>query len=102
MYSATALEWLMEELIDDGDEIVCLRVFEKDSKMISDHSVQEKLYRKEAEKLLQEIIAKNEEDKAISVILEYSVGKIHDSIQRMVRGVFPFRSLKSYMRFFLS
>lgn len=83
-YSEFALEWLIDELVDDGDEIVCLRVVDKDSKISSVSALQERLYRQEARKLLNDIIDKNEEDKAISIILEFSVGKVHDTIQRMV------------------
>lgn len=83
-YSQFALEWLIDELVDDGDEVVCLRVVDKDSKISSDSSMQERLYRQEARKLLNEIIEKNEDDKAISIVLEFAVGKVHDTIQRMV------------------
>lgn len=85
-YSEFALEWLIDELVDDGDEIVCLRVVDKDSKMSSDSAaLQERLYRQEARKLLNQIIEKNEDDKTISVILEFAVGKVHETIQKMVR-----------------
>lgn len=57
---------------------------DKDSKISSDSALQERLYRQEARKLLNEIIDKNEEDKAISIVLEFAVGKVHDTIQRMV------------------
>jgi nucleotide-binding universal stress UspA family protein len=70
--------------VDDGDEIVCLRVVDKDSKMSSDSALQERLYRQEARKLLDQIIEKNDEEKAISVILEFAVGKVHETIQRMI------------------
>ncbi|KAK6505919.1 hypothetical protein TWF506_010850 [Arthrobotrys conoides] len=84
-YSTIALEWLLEELVDDNDEIVCLRVIDKDSKMATiDSSTQEKLYRLEADKLLQTIISKNDEDKALSIVLEFCVGKVHDTFQRMI------------------
>lgn len=83
-YSEFALEWLLDELVDDGDEIVCLRVVDKDSKMSSDSALQERLYRQEARKLLDQIIEKNDEEKAISVILEFAVGKVHETIQRMI------------------
>jgi len=33
---------------------------------------------------LNQIIDKNDEDKAISLILEFSVGKVHETIQRMI------------------
>lgn len=86
-YSTTALEWLLEELVDDNDEIVCLRVIDKDSKIASaDTHAQEKLYRLEAEKLLQTVINRNDEDKALSIVLEFCVGKVHDTFQRMVCG----------------
>ncbi|KAI9673400.1 MAG: hypothetical protein M1817_002862 [Caeruleum heppii] len=85
-YSEFALEWLIDELVDDGDEIVCLRVVDKDSKISSDASVEEGRYRREAKKLLDQIIEKNrEEEKAISLVLEFAVGKVHDTIQRMIQ-----------------
>ncbi|KAA8893133.1 hypothetical protein FN846DRAFT_980296 [Sphaerosporella brunnea] len=83
-YSEFALEWLIDELVDDGDEIVCLRVVDKDSKISSDAALQERQYRQEARKLLDQIIEKNEEEKAISIILEFAVGKVHETIQRMI------------------
>ncbi|KAH0547976.1 hypothetical protein GP486_008282 [Trichoglossum hirsutum] len=85
-YSEFALEWLIDELVDDGDEIVCLRVVaDKDSKISSDPSLEEGRYRLEAKKLLDQIIEKNTENKAISLVLEFAVGKVHDTIQRMIR-----------------
>ncbi|KAI9824333.1 MAG: hypothetical protein M1819_000893 [Sarea resinae] len=84
-YSEFALEWLIDELVDDGDEIVCLRVVEKDSKITSDASVEEGRYRKEAHKFLDRIIDKNSDEKAINLVLEFAVGKVHDTIQRMIQ-----------------
>lgn len=90
-YSEFALEWLIDELVDDGDEVICLWVVEKDSKIASDASVDEGRYRKEAEKLLNQVIAKNQHDeKAISLVLELAVGKVQDIIQRMVCSFFKF------------
>ncbi|KAJ8097810.1 hypothetical protein POJ06DRAFT_260169 [Lipomyces tetrasporus] len=84
-YSEYALEWLLEELIDDGDEIVCLRVVDPGAKISSsDIALQEKLYRDEAYKLLNDIMQKNEEDKKISLVLEFAVGKVQEMIQRMI------------------
>lgn len=86
-YSEFALEWLIDELVDDGDEIVCLRVVEKDSKISSGAAIEEGRYRTEAQKLLEQVIAKNnDEDKAISLVLEFAVGKVQETIQRMVRS----------------
>ena len=81
-YSEFALEWLLDELVDDGDEVVCLRVVDKDSKL---SSAEEGRYRTEAHKLLEQIQTKTkDDDKSISLILEFSVGKVQESIQRMV------------------
>ena len=71
--------------MEDGDEIVCLRVVDKDSKISSDVSVEQGTYKTEARKLLEHIQEKNEEDKAISLVLEFAVGKVPETIQRMVR-----------------
>lgn len=90
-HSDTALEWLLDELVDDGDEIVCLRVVEKDSKearewagQIPGRESREKGYRAEAQRMLAHIQEKNAESRAINIILEFAVGKIHETIQHMV------------------
>ena len=90
-YSVTALDWLLEELVDDGDEIVCLRVVERDSKEARDwagtsysREGRERGYRAEARRMLSRIMEKNTEDRAISIVLEFSIGKIHETIQHMV------------------
>lgn len=72
--------------MEDGDEIVCLRVVDPSSKITSDASVQQGRYKAEAYKLLEQIKAKNNDDeKSINLILEYAVGKVPETIQRMVR-----------------
>lgn len=62
---------------------MCLRVVDKDAKV---GNGDERAYRLEAKKLLEQIIEKNEEEKAISIVLEFAVGKVHETIQRMVRA----------------
>ncbi|CAG7935554.1 unnamed protein product [Penicillium salamii] len=85
-YSEFALEWLIDELVDDGDEIVCLRAVEKDSRIATDIAIEERKYREEAEKLFEQVIQKNSQDeKAISLVLELAVGKVENIIQRMIR-----------------
>ncbi|KAK2831957.1 hypothetical protein FQN49_007000, partial [Arthroderma sp. PD_2] len=85
-YSDFALEWLIDELVDDGDEVVCLRVVDKDSKIASDSGVEEGKYRHEADKLLHQVIAKNKQnEKAISLVMELAVGKVQEIIQRMIQ-----------------
>ncbi|KAI9729685.1 MAG: hypothetical protein M1834_006634 [Cirrosporium novae-zelandiae] len=86
-YSEFALEWLIDELVDDGDQIVCLRVVEKDSKIatIENASSDKARYRREAKDLLDLVIEKNaEEEKAISIAMELAVGKIQSVITRMI------------------
>jgi len=78
-YSEYALEWALDELVDDGDEIVCLRV-------VSEESQERREYRREADRLLKSVIEKNAiERKAISFKMELAVGKVTDVIQSMVR-----------------
>ncbi|KAJ5368402.1 Universal stress protein A family protein [Penicillium cataractarum] len=85
-YSDFALNWLIDELVVDGDEIVCLRAVEKDSRMASDAGIEEGKYRQEAKRLFEQVIQKNSQDeKAISLVLEVVVGKVEEIIQRMIR-----------------
>lgn len=79
-YSDYALVWLLHKMVDDGDEVVCVRVVENPFRPV------EKNYQEEAKRLLGAIQAKNELNKAISIILEYSVGKLHDTFQQLVRS----------------
>jgi len=96
-YSEYALEWMLDELVDDGDEIVCLRVVEEDSNLARsrkmDHDKphdaraekEKPKYRVESEKLLESVVRKNTvEEKAISMVMELAVGKVQDIFQQMV------------------
>lgn len=86
-YSEYALEWLIDELVDDGDEIVCLQVVEKGDKVAGESSIDHGRYRAEAEKLMDRIQMKNTENKAVNLILEFSVGTVHKVIDEMVCSV---------------
>ena len=83
-YSEYALEWLIDELVDDGDELVCLRVVEKDSSVAGSTSIEEGKYREAAEKMMKFIQESNHENKAINIILEFAVGKVEKVISSMV------------------
>lgn len=85
-YSDIALQWMLEELVDDGDEIICLRVIEKDSKIVSDRNLERRQYQKEARALMEQIQAKNDDSRAIGIVLEFAVGKLHATFQKMVRS----------------
>ena len=84
-YSEYALEWLIDELVDDGDEVVCLRVIDPSADIASSLSIQKGKYRHEAEAIMNQIEEKNHENKAINVILEYAVGKVEKVFTNMVR-----------------
>lgn len=83
-YSDIALSWMLEELVDDGDEVICLRVVDKDAKVVNDRSVDKKQYQEEAKKLMERIVSRNDENRAISIVLEFAVGKVHAVFQKMV------------------
>jgi hypothetical protein len=78
VYSNYALTWLLENLVDDGDEVVCVRVVENPIKS------GEKGYQEDAKKMMQTIQAKNKLNLAISIVLEYAVGKLHSTFQQLV------------------
>lgn len=80
VYSDFALQWLLEEYADDGDEIICVHVTDKDAR-----AVDEKNYKAKAEAMVERIKKKIPEHCAISVKLEYAVGKLHSTFQKLVR-----------------
>lgn len=83
-YSDNALQWLIDELVDDGDEIVCLRVIDEKDSAAADKSIEHKRYRSEAHAIMKQYQAKNHENKAINLILEFAVGKVHKVIDEMI------------------
>jgi hypothetical protein len=87
-YSKNALKWLIDELVDDGDEIVCLRVFNKEisGRMVAGDKQQ---YKTEAYGLMNWIAEEVPEDKALSIVVEFAVGKLHSTFIQMVRSNSP-------------
>lgn len=77
-YSEYAVQWLLDELVDDGDEIICVRVIEKDMRL------SEKSYYSDAQQVMDNIMAKNSSNRAVAFILEYAVGKLHSTFQSLV------------------
>lgn len=75
----------MDELIEDGDALICLRAVEKDSSIASDAGIETGTYRDEAQKLYDKVRTKSSQDgKSISLVVELAMGKVQDVIQRMV------------------
>lgn len=79
-YSDFALQWLLEEFADDGDEIICVHVTDKDPK-----SVEDKDYKALVYKMVDNVKAKIPEHCAISIKFEYAVGKLHASFQNLIK-----------------
>ncbi|RYP43960.1 hypothetical protein DL768_009530 [Monosporascus sp. mg162] len=82
-YSDHALQWLLDELVDDGDEIVCVRVIETLVRLA------DKAYQDDAMRLMESIKAKNTQNHAISLILEYAIGKLHSTFQHLIKIYSP-------------
>lgn len=78
-YSDSALQWLLDEMVDDGDEVVCVRVAENANKSM-------RSYQDDAQALMDSIIDKSGANRAISIVLEYATGKLHATFQQLVSG----------------
>ncbi|KAK1923641.1 hypothetical protein DB88DRAFT_491937 [Papiliotrema laurentii] len=80
-----ALDWLMSELVEDGDEIVAIRVIELGEGERHDPDAQEE-FREDAHTLLTNILDKNNEadDRRISVIVEFVAGRVQDMLLKMI------------------
>ncbi|WFD33958.1 hypothetical protein MCUN1_000786 [Malassezia cuniculi] len=80
--SERALEWLMENLVDDGDQVVAVRILDEEVEPIQDLAS----IRESAQNLLSSIVELNEtsENRRISVTVEFVAGYIRTSIMRLV------------------
>ncbi|KAF9196676.1 hypothetical protein BGZ49_002730 [Haplosporangium sp. Z 27] len=93
-YSSHALHWVMDKMIEDGDEIIALRVIPielRDSfakSGIPSFQGQEIAARTEATKIMEMIRSKNK-SKDINIIVECRVGNVRETIQAMVQMYEP-------------
>lgn len=86
-YSVHALNWLLSSLTEDHDEIVVLRVIEPASGVtLSERQLEE--CREEAEEVLKQVMSKNGPRRQISIIVEFAIGPIEETIHRCVHRVF--------------
>ncbi|KAL0931170.1 universal stress protein family domain protein [Colletotrichum truncatum] len=83
-YSDYALQWLLDELVDDGDEIVCVRVIEKELR-----TSDPKAYQDDAQNVMNSILRRNGANRAISIVLEYACGKLHSTFQKLIQMYQP-------------
>lgn len=98
-----ALEWLMSELVEDGDEIVAIRVIEldEDGELSSSPEAfvttlmclerhdpqQQEDFREQAHELLQTVLDKNNEadERRVSVLPSLTRGWIHADVRADIR-----------------
>lgn len=78
-YSIMALKWLVSNLVQDGDELVCIKHY------VTDGNSDDKkpcIYQKEAEMLLEKVIDIIGPDMKINVIVELGVGKVKTVVHK--------------------
>lgn len=77
--SGSAVQWLLQSLAEDGDEVVCVSMLEKDENHWQDAD-----YRREAKDILEDIVETTHGNYAVSIVLEYAIGNLHDTFQQLV------------------
>lgn len=78
-----ALDWCLESLVQDGDELVVLRGFDTDDLEKDLHDE----IREDAKKLMKNIQSKNVEydpERKLSIVVEFVAGKVTETIERMI------------------
>ncbi|GAA5903008.1 hypothetical protein JCM8208_000428 [Rhodotorula glutinis] len=83
-YSVNATDWLLQSFVEDSDEVVVLRVIEPGSSAHNVWRASMEEARDEAEKMLHNLMEKNGERKHISIIVEFAIGPIEETIHRMI------------------
>ncbi|KAI0697619.1 hypothetical protein C8T65DRAFT_582460 [Cerioporus squamosus] len=78
-----ALEWCLESLVQDGDELVVFRGIDPDDFAEKDHDQ----YREDARELMrviQEKCVEYDPERKLSIIVEYIAGKVTQTIDRLI------------------
>ncbi|KAI8078743.1 uncharacterized protein BX664DRAFT_286854 [Halteromyces radiatus] len=88
-YSEYALNWASDEVMDDGDELIVLRVVtvdmsDKRSIIQAQLEYESKQAREKANKVMERIMESSGPDSKISVIIEFVIGKVQETIQDMI------------------
>lgn len=80
-YSERALEWLMESLVEENDEIVTVTVLEGDPETIDQEQAREA-----AKDLMSAILTLNEEvqNRNVSIVVEFLAGRVTSTILRLI------------------
>ncbi|KAH8112841.1 hypothetical protein DFH11DRAFT_385683 [Phellopilus nigrolimitatus] len=77
-----ALDWVMDSLVQDGDELIVFRGFDTED-LDGDHDA----VRDEARELLRQVQRQNNEyepDRKLSIIVEFIAGKATETIERLI------------------
>ncbi|KAM0749385.1 adenine nucleotide alpha hydrolases-like protein [Meredithblackwellia eburnea MCA 4105] len=80
-YSVHALHWALDSLVDSNDELVILRVVDPSEKN-KPRGMNEA--REEAEEVLEEVMRRNGDEKEISIVVEFAIGEVEETIHRMI------------------
>ncbi|GAA5864904.1 hypothetical protein JCM3774_004267 [Rhodotorula dairenensis] len=83
-YSVNATDWLLDSFLEDSDEVVVLRVIEPSSSAQTGFDSITKEARSEAERVLDYLMKKNGDERQISLIVEFAIGPIEETIHRMI------------------
>jgi len=82
---AEALDWAMDSLVQDGDELIVVRGFDADE-CGQGNTTHEDL-REEARELMKCVLGKNTDnhpDRSLSVVVEFMAGRITETIERLI------------------
>ncbi|BGP09915.1 hypothetical protein JCM10049v2_005793 [Rhodotorula toruloides] len=83
-YSVNATNWLLTSFLEDNDEVVVLRVIEPGSSAHNAWRASMEEAKDEAEGVLAYLMKKNGDTRPISVIVEFAIGPIEETIHRMI------------------
>ncbi|CEG80976.1 hypothetical protein RMATCC62417_15234 [Rhizopus microsporus] len=87
-YSEYALNWAKDAVLEDGDELIVLRVvtLEMNNKRGDDLlQLEEQESKRISTEIMQRIIDdSHKQDKKVSVVVEFVIGKVQETIQRMI------------------
>ncbi|GAA6063215.1 hypothetical protein JCM10212_002437 [Sporobolomyces blumeae] len=83
-YSVNAVNWLLKSLAEDNDEVVVLRVIEPGSSAHNAWKSSMEEARDEAEDVLEDLMQRNADEKQMSLVVEFAIGEIEETIHRMI------------------
>ena len=80
------LEYIIEHLVDDGDEIICVRVVERDAEVTSVSAIEKGQYRKEAEKVCKDVqdMLDKRGGPGVKGLIVLAAGKVGETLDAMV------------------